>query len=145
MSHAPGPRSQPVRRPMRFLLVDDEPAVLRGLRRVIGQRRPQWELHCEIAGAPALAQLAATHFDCLMTDLQMPNMSGVTLLGLVRARHPGCVRLVHSSQIETTGRDEVAALCHRMLDKPAMPEEVISTLDWAVQLAVHLDLTGTNP
>ena len=32
-----------------------------------------------------------------------------------------------------------------MLDKPATPEDVITTLDWAVQLAVHLDLTGTNP
>jgi len=80
-----------------------------------------------------------------MTDLQMPNMSGVTLLGLVRARHPACVRLVHSSQIETTGRAGVAALCHRMIDKPAAPEKVITTLDWAMQLAVHLDLTGTNP
>ena len=144
MSHAPGPRSQPVRRPMRFLLVDDEPAVLRGLRRVIGQRRPQWELHCEIAGAPALAQLAATHFDCLMTDLQMPNMDGVALLNQVRAQHPVCVRVVHSSQIETTGRQQVAALCHRMLDKPATPTEVISTLDWAMRLAVHIDLTGTT-
>jgi len=144
MKNAPGPRSQPVRRPLRLLLVDDEPAVLRGLRRVITQRRPLWELHSEIGGAPALAQLEQTHFDCVMTDLQMPNMNGIELLGEVRSRHPACVRLVHSSQIETTGREQVAALCHRMLDKPAAPTAVIETLDWAMRLAVHFDLTGTT-
>src|SRR5262245_21864047 len=130
MKNVPPPRSQPVRRPLRLLLVDDEPAVLRGLRPLIGQRRPLWELHCEIGGAPALARLQSTHIDCIMTDLQMPNMDGVELLDLVRAQHPVCVRLVHSSQIETTGREQVAALCHRMLDKPATPTEVIATLDW---------------
>ena len=79
-----------------------------------------------------------------MTDLQMPNMDGVALLNQVRAQHPACVRLVHSSQIETTGREQVAALCHRMLDKPATPTDMIATLDWAMQLAVHFDLTGTT-
>ncbi|HEY6724182.1 MAG TPA: response regulator [Polyangiaceae bacterium] len=142
MKNASGPRSQPVRRPMRLLLVDDEPAVLRGLRRVIAQRRPFWELHCESGGAQALARLDETHIDCLMTDLQMPNMHGMELLTAVRLSHPDCVRLVHSSQIETNGRDEVAALCHRILDKPATPDAVISTLDWAMRLAVHRDLTG---
>ena len=144
MKNVPPPRSQPVRRPLRLLLVDDEPAVLRGLRRLIGQRRPLWELHCEIGGASALGRLQSTHIDCVMTDLQMPNMDGVALLNQVRAQHPVCVRVVHSSQIETTGRQQVAALCHRMLDKPATPTEVISTLDWAMRLAVHIDLTGTT-
>jgi len=144
MKNVPAPKSQPVRRPLRLLLVDDEPAVLRGLRRLIGQRRPLWELHCEIGGAPALARLQSTHIDCVMTDLQMPNMDGVALLNQVRARHPACVRLVHSSQIETTGRAQVAALCHRMLDKPATPTDIIAALDWGMQLAVHFDLTGTT-
>ena len=129
---------------MRLLLVDDEPAVLRGLRRVIAQRRPLWELHCESGGAPALARLEDTTIDCLMTDLQMPNMHGMALLTEVRLHHPGCVRLVHSSQIETNGRGQVASLCHRILDKPATPDAVIATLDWAMGLAVHQDLTGTS-
>ncbi|HEU5074539.1 MAG TPA: response regulator [Polyangiaceae bacterium] len=144
MKNVPGPKSQPVRRPLRLLLVDDEPAVLRGLRRVIAQRRPLWELHCESGGTPALARLAETHIDCLVTDLQMPNMDGMTLLTRVREQHPSCVRLVHSSQIETTGRGQVAALCHRVIEKPATPDAVIATLDWALQLAVYRDLTGTT-
>lgn len=144
MKNAPGPRSQPVRRPVRLLLVDDEPAVLRGLRRVIAQRRPIWELHCESGAVAALTRLEETYIDCLMTDLQMPHMNGMTLLAKVRLQHPDCVRLVHSSQIETTGRGQVAALCHRFLAKPATPEAVISTLDWAMQLAGHRELTGTT-
>lgn len=144
MKNAPGPRSQPVRRPLRLLLVDDEPAVLRALGRVIAQRRPLWELHCESGGASALVRLDETHIDCLMTDLQMPNMHGMALLEEVRARHPHCIRLVHSSQIETSGREQVATLCHRILTKPATPDAVISTLDWAMRLAVHRGLTGTS-
>lgn len=144
MSIPPAPKSEAVRRALRFLLVDDEPPVLRALGRILRQRRPEWEIHCETSGAAALERLAATHIDCVMTDLQMPNMTGVTLLELIRVHHPGCVRLVHSSQIETIGREQVAALCQRMLDKPASPEQVIATLDWGAELVSRMGLSGTG-
>ena len=143
MSVPPPPKSEAIRRPLRFLLVDDEPPVLRALSRILRQRRPEWEIHCETSGLSALERLATTHIDCVMTDLQMPNMTGVTLLELIRSRHPACVQLVHS-QIETIGREQVAALCQRMLSKPATPEQVISTLDWAAELVSRMGLPGTG-
>lgn len=139
MSEIPGPVSQAKQRPMRCLLVDDEPALLRGLKRIIGQRRPEWQVYCTESASHAISLLEALHFDCVVTDLQMPEMSGLTFLDLVRERFPRCVRVVHSSQIETISTAQVSALCHTILCKPAEPGQVIATLDWALGLAPCLE------
>jgi YesN/AraC family two-component response regulator len=144
MSESLSPTSRAVERPVRCLLVDDEPPLLRGLCRILNQRRPEWEIQCADSGAAAIEALEALRFDCVMTDLQMPNMNGLTLLKLIQARFPYCVRLVHSSQIETVGRDQVKALCHRILPKPAPADEVISALEWAIRLARRLEQSGTG-
>lgn len=142
MSEKSNPVSRCVQRPIRCLVVDDERPLLRGLQRVLGQRRPQWEVHCAPDAATALKLLETRCFDCVVTDLQMPGMDGLTFLALVRNRYPHCVRVVHSSQIETIGRHRVASLCHRLLSKPATPDEVIDTLAWAVEPNAPRSETG---
>ncbi len=111
---------------------------------MIRQRRPDWDLYTAHSGAEALELLRANRFDCVMTDLQMPNMNGLALLQILGQDYPRCVRLVHSSQIETIGREIVQALCHRILSKPAAPDEVIATLEWGIRLARRLDANGTE-
>ncbi len=144
MSESLSPTSRAVERPVRCLLVDDEPALLRGLCRILNQRRPEWEIHCAYSGAAAMEALNAMRFDCVMTDLQMPHVNGLTLLKMIQARFPYCVRVVHSSQIETIGREQVEALCHRILQKPAPADEVISVLEWAICLSRRLERSDTG-
>ena len=144
MSESLSPTSRAVERPVRCLLVDDERPLLRGLCRILNQRRPEWEIHCADSGVGAIEALEAFRFDCVMSDLQMPSMNGLTLLKLIQTRFPHCVRLVHSSQIETVGREQVEALCHRILPKPAAADEVISALEWAFRLARRLEQSSTG-
>ena len=144
MSDVPGPVSKAFERRVRCLLVDDEPALLRALRRVIFQRRPDWEIHLANNAADAIELLEGRRFDCVMSDLCMPHMDGLLFLELVSERHPECARVVHSSHIETMGRDKVSAVCHRMLAKPAAAEAVIDTLEWGVNFARHLKPSGTG-
>ena len=144
MTETTAPPSGQIQRDVRCLFVDDEPALLRGLSRVVKLRRPHWEIHCANSGHAALELLISRRFDILVTDLQMPTMNGVTLLKIVKARHPGTVRLVHSSHIGTVGRSQVEALAHRMLSKPAGPDEFIALLDWGVDLSRQLERNGTE-
>jgi len=144
MSEKSGPVSQPFPRPARCLLVDDEPPLLRALRRVLFQRRPEWEIHLANTAADAIQLLETRRFDCVMSDLCMPNMDGLLFLETVRQHYPRCVRLVHSSHIETIGRDKVARICHRMLPKPASAEAVIDTLEWAIATARTQEMSGTG-
>jgi two-component system response regulator YesN len=126
------PRSRPTSRRRRCLIVDDEPALIRGLTRLLSLKRPDWEILCAYSGPEAVELLDTYAFDVLMTDLSMPGMDGVTLLKIAQARQPGLVRVVHSSHIGTFGEDRVGELAHRCLAKPARPEDLLDVLDWSV-------------
>jgi DNA-binding NarL/FixJ family response regulator len=78
----PGP---PVgRRPIVLLLVDDQPFVGAALRMLL-DTEPDIELHCCLSAAKAIAlanQIAPT---LILQDLVMPEIDGLTLVGLFRA------------------------------------------------------------
>ena len=72
----------------RILFVDDEPRVLEGLRRMLHSLRNDWEMKFVTSGAEAMQCLAETQFDVLVTDVRMPEMTGVELLQEVIKQHP---------------------------------------------------------
>lgn len=127
-----GTKSDCVRRSTRVLLVDDERMVLRALRRVVLSRHPDWDVLCA-RGAGAALQLLAEYapVDVIVTDLNMPDVDGATLLSIVRERYPDVARVVHSAHIEAFGRRLVGGLCHEMLGKPAGASELVGTLELA--------------
>ena len=79
-------------RPITVLFVDDEPAVLRGIRRsLLGC---PFEVLTASRGPDALALLSARRVDVLVSDLDMPEMTGIELLRIVRDRWPRVLRMV---------------------------------------------------
>jgi YesN/AraC family two-component response regulator len=117
----------------RFLFVDDEPAVLRGLKRIVASVHPEWEVTLASNGEQALEKLNTQHYHVVLTDLQMPVMNGLALLRAMTTSHSETLRIVHSSHIETTGRELVRYLAHNVLSKPATAYDVLSMLEWAVR------------
>lgn len=121
-----------VQRPTRILLVDDERMVLRALRRLVLSRHPDWEVLCARSATAALG-LLSDHgpVDVMVTDLSMPDVDGVTLLGIVKERYPQVVRVVHSAHIDSFVPRLLGDLCHEMLGKPAGATELVGTLEIA--------------
>jgi DNA-binding NarL/FixJ family response regulator len=112
-----------------LLLVDDEPMVLRALKRIISASHPQWRLLEASDGVRALEILRVRPVHTLIADLQMPRMDGATLLRHVLQDYPHVLRIVHSSQkLEGPTLNE---LVHARIPKPAQATSVISVLDWA--------------
>ena len=81
-----------------LLLVDDDPHVLQGLRRVF--YRSGYRVHTAAGGAEALEILAATPVQVIISDQLMPGMTGVQLLGRVRRMYPATVRIILSGYAE---------------------------------------------
>jgi YesN/AraC family two-component response regulator len=112
--------------------VDDERMVLRALRRLVLSRHPDWEVLCARSASAALG-LLIDHgpIDVMVTDLSMPDVDGVALLGIVKERYPQMVRVVHSAHIESFVPQLLGDLCHEMLGKPAGATELVGTLEVA--------------
>src|SRR3990167_22731 len=78
----------------RILFVDDQIDVLDGLRRLLREFRSEWEMEFVGSGNEALARMEAQPSDVVVSDLQMPGMTGTQLLRRVMQRYPGTVRIV---------------------------------------------------
>jgi two-component system response regulator PfeR len=125
--HKSTPRSS---RP-RILLVDDDPGVLAGLRRVLHVSEPVWEIVVASDGREALSALKSGRFDVVLTDLTMPGIDGFKLLQEIRQSHPGTIRIIHSSQITTLGAEHIRHLADATLPKPSTALELLAVMRWA--------------
>jgi DNA-binding NtrC family response regulator len=75
------------------LVVDDEPPQLEILRLILGSEG--YEVVAAASGRAALAALRRQPFDLVLTDLKMPDLSGIALLEQIQREQPGaCVVLM---------------------------------------------------
>ena len=120
---------------MNILIVDDSAMMRAVLRRVIGLcDMPVGAILEANNGVEALKVLELQPVAVLMTDLNMPEMTGTALLREVERRGtwPDMMRIVVSSDGSVQRREELADLNVRhYLDKPLSPEvlrDVLSEL-----------------
>jgi CheY-like chemotaxis protein len=121
------------------LFVDDEPFVLRAIERLLRVRRAPIDARFVGSGADALARLAAEPFEVVVSDLSMPAMDGVTLLGEVRARHPHIARIALSGQAAAGDSVRAVKVVHQWLSKPCDVTELCANI---VRVAWARDLVG---
>ncbi|MGE4298470.1 MAG: HDOD domain-containing protein [Desulfovibrionaceae bacterium] len=101
----------------RILFVDDEIMVLKGLRRMLSPLRAEWDMQFSDNAEDALAIMAHTPVDVLVTDWHMPNTNGVCLLQEVARKHGGTVRIILSGQ-SLGGQGDCMFHAHQVLYKP---------------------------
>jgi DNA-binding NtrC family response regulator len=75
-----------------LLVVDDEPDVVDALRRAL--RDPAWRVIGEVSPHAALARIAAEPVDLVISDIDLPEMSGVELVARIRRSHPEVIRIL---------------------------------------------------
>jgi CheY-like chemotaxis protein len=91
--------------PFRILAVDDEPAVAFSLRHVFAG--PRYELLSVEDGLAALDKLEdrLEHYDAIIVDQKLPNLTGLELVGAIRERGiPGKI-IVLSAQLTAEVRE----------------------------------------
>ncbi len=102
----------------RILFVDDDPHVLRGLRRSMMAMEPRWEMIFCGSAAEALAILARQPADAIVSDMRMPHMDGAQLLDLVRKTYPHMIRVILSGYAEIESVLKTVGPAHLYLAKP---------------------------
>jgi len=79
---------------VKILVVDDHPVVLAGVEKLLSDN---YELSLATNGVEALALLKSQQIDVLITDDQMPQMSGIELVNHVKQSH-ATVKVIVFSQ-----------------------------------------------
>jgi HD-like signal output (HDOD) protein len=112
----------------RVLFVDDEPDILDGLRAVLRPQRREWDMVFALGGPAGLAQVEASKFDVVVTDMRMPILDGAGLLARVRELQPHAARLVLSGQTDPQTALRSVFTAHQFLAKPCDPERLRSVV-----------------
>ena len=112
-----------------ILFVDDESNILSGLKRSLRKKREQWVMLFAEGGAAALDIINEQHIDVLVTDMQMPGMSGDQLLEQVIDISPSTARIVLTGHADLSKLAKASELAHRFLSKPCSNEELIETVE----------------
>jgi putative nucleotidyltransferase with HDIG domain len=103
---------------IRIVFVDDEVNVLEAMRRTMHSMRNEWSMEFLPSGAAALASLAKSPADVIVSDMRMPGMDGWQLLAEVRKLHPQTVRLVLSGHADPGAIMRSVGTAHQYIAKP---------------------------
>ncbi len=75
-----------------ILFVDDEPNVLKSMRRIFHQEN--YAIHLADSGEQALAIMDQENIQVVISDHRMPGMSGTDLLREIKKRYPSTIRIM---------------------------------------------------
>jgi len=115
-----------------ILLVDDEVNVTEALKRSF--RREPYTFVTATSGEAAQEILARQHVDVVVSDEQMPGMSGSQFLSKVRAQYPHTIRMILSGQasLEAAVRAINEGEVYRFFLKPCNPTDLLFTIQRAL-------------
>lgn len=114
--------------------VDDERKILDGLRRMLRHHRSDWDMHFYSSGEAILDDLPSRHFDAVISDMRMPNMSGPAVLDAIKQQSPSTVRLALSGYAEMEMILESLHATHQFIAKPAEQEKISESIERAMQM-----------
>ncbi len=132
--------------PIRILVVDDHQIVREGLRWMLGE-----ENGVDIAGeaetaAEALEAISRVAPDVVLLDVQLPDRSGLEVLGDVRERFPGLPVVILSMSDEPENVEEaVRAGAAGYLVKNAPREELLRAIGAAAAGDAYIQAEVTRP
>ena len=117
-------------RPVKLLILDDEPRILSALRRCL--RREPFEIFATESVAEALRILDAEPIELVLSDLKMPGTTGIQFLEQARARRPRALRMLITGWTEMLPDDAVQSLGIRaVITKPWEDHALKETLRMA--------------
>ncbi len=116
----------------RILIVDDDPLVPRTLRILL--RKHGYDVETAEGARAAFAKMAASAFDLVISDINMPELDGYAVLEHVKAEHPG------TEVILVTGYGTIENAVRGMKEgafdyvtKPVLDDEMVVVVERALE------------
>jgi two-component system response regulator AtoC len=114
-------------RKKRVLIVDDEKNMRHMLEQLLS--KSDYDVESASDGAEALERMAQGYFDCILCDIRMPRMDGMTFLGRACEQYPDRTFIMMSAYGSMNSAIEAMKLgAYDYISKPFKPDEVLLTL-----------------
>jgi PAS domain S-box-containing protein len=120
------------------LYIDDEPGLLE-IGKLFLEHSGDFHVDAETSARAALVRIGQTSYDAIVSDYQMPEMDGISLLKQVRAQFPALPFILYTGR----GRQEVIIEAinngvDSYLEKGGDPDLQFSELAHKIRRAVHI-------
>ncbi len=113
----------------KVLLVDDNPNVLYSFKRTLHSGNRLWEIYTAESGASALEIINQVGIDIIVSDLRMPEMDGVELLGIVAKVSPSTLRIALTGDADPVLCQQATLVAHQFVNKPCSPADLARIID----------------
>ena len=117
-----------------ILFVDDDPLVLSGIKRSVGEYEDSWEVDFAPSPKEAIGKVSGNYYDAIISDMRMPGMDGNQLLDVVRRDRPDIMRFVLTGNTSDSQFMESAHLVHQIIPKPSDMERIFNIVERACRL-----------
>jgi DNA-binding NtrC family response regulator len=115
----------------RILVVDDEKVMRDLVAKILG--KAGHEAETAECGHAALDRLRAVHFDMVISDVKMPDMTGLELLKKIRQNHSPMAVVVMTGHADTyTIKDALMHGADEYITKPFKHYEVVAVVERAL-------------
>ena len=116
-----------------ILVVDDEPEMLTSYQRILN--RAGYAVTTASTGNAALAAINANHnFMLVISDLKMPGMDGMTLVGMIKKEHPYLpVIMVTGHGSLEKGIEAVKSGVFDFIEKPFSSKKLLNSVEEALK------------
>jgi len=123
----PAPARRMPRR-ARILVIDDEPLVVETLAGLLQQAGHAVET--ALTGSAGIERYRQERFDCVLTDLLMPGLNGLTVGRAIKDQDPGAYVVLLTAQADQLdARQTAAAGVDRVMSKPVVREQLLSIFE----------------
>ncbi|MEM9177677.1 MAG: sigma-54 dependent transcriptional regulator [Myxococcota bacterium] len=123
----------------KILVVDDDPVMREMVEAMLSDNGLDVALAASAEEALEVAE-AGSDFGCVLTDLQMPGMDGIGLLGALREHHPETPVVLMTSFGSVEAAVEAMRLgAHDFVTKPFQAERLLVTLERALENRALVD------
>ena len=132
---------------MKILIIDDEKSVSDYFMQV-ARTRGHADIDTVSSGEEALTQVIRKDYDLITLDLQMPGVSGLEIIAMLRNMCPHAVISVISGYLPNEISDEVAGCVDVLIEKPVSVATFSQLLEAAEQICEAMDrirLLGRAP
>ena len=117
--------------PAVIAVVDDDERVLESLDSLLASAGYAVQLYS--SGEEVLKARPFLDFDCLVSDIGMPGMSGLDLIGIVRREQPDLPVIVITARRDDETLKAVRDLgSNRIFDKPVDPSRLLEAVETAL-------------